>query len=152
MDEPKTLNHSKWECKYHVVFIPKYRKKSLYVELRPHLGEIFRNLAKRKECEIEEGHVMADHIHMLIAIPPKYAVSQIIGYIKGKAAIQIARQFGVLEFFPRKRTKTARSLALSTFPEGVTFSKQAYNPRFCSLSRQDQAISRLIRSGRCLSG
>ena len=55
MDEPKKLNHSKWECKYHVVFIPKYRKKSLYVELRPHLGEVFRDLVKRKECEIEEG-------------------------------------------------------------------------------------------------
>ncbi len=63
MDEPKTLNHSKWECKYHVVFIPKYRKKSLYVELRPHLGQVLRDLAKRKECEIEEGHVMADHVH-----------------------------------------------------------------------------------------
>ena len=94
MDEPKTLNHSKWECKYHVVFIPKYRKKALYVELRPHLGTVFRELARRKECEILEGHVMADHVHMLIAIPPKYAVSQIIGYIKGKAAIHIARHFG----------------------------------------------------------
>ncbi len=63
MDEPQTLNHSKWECKYHVVFIPKYRKKTLYVELRPHLGEVFRDLAKRKGCEIQEGHVMADHVH-----------------------------------------------------------------------------------------
>ena len=93
MDEPKTLNHSKWECKYHVVFIPKYRKKTIYVELRPHLGVVFRDLAKRKGCEIEEGHVMADHVHMLISIPPKYAVSQVIGYMKGKAAIYIARNF-----------------------------------------------------------
>jgi len=93
MDEPQTLNHSKWECKYHVVFIPKYRKKTIYVELRPHLGEVFRDLAKRKGCEIEEGHVMSDHVHMLIAIPPKYAVSQVIGYMKGKAAIYIARNF-----------------------------------------------------------
>ena len=93
MDEPKTLNHSKWECKYHVVFIPKYRKKSLYMELRPHLGEVFRELAKRRECEIEEGHVMADHVHMLISIPLKYSVAQVIGYIKGKAAIYIARNF-----------------------------------------------------------
>ena len=90
---PKTLNHSKWECKYHVVFIPKYRKKTIYVELRPHLGVVLRDLAKRKGCEIEEGHVMVDHVHMLISISPKYAVSQVIGYMKGKAAIYIARNF-----------------------------------------------------------
>ena len=93
MDEPKTLNHSKWECKYHVVFIPKYRRKSLYKELRPTIGEVFRELARRKGCEIEEGHVMVDHVHMMISIPPKYAVSQIIGYIKGKSAIHIARTY-----------------------------------------------------------
>jgi len=93
MDEPKTLNHSKWECKYHVVFIPKYRRKSIYAGLRPYLGEVFRDLAKRKECEIEEGHVMSDHVHMMISIPPKYAVSQVIGYIKGKSAIHIARNY-----------------------------------------------------------
>ena len=91
MDEAKTLNHSKWECKYHVVFIPKYRRKSLYKELRGDLGQVFRELARRKGCEIEEGHVMPDHIHMMISIPPKYAVSQVIGYIKGKSAIHIAR-------------------------------------------------------------
>jgi putative transposase len=93
MDEPKTLNHSKWECKYHVVFIPKYRRKSIYAGLRPCLGEVFRDLAKRKECEIEEVHVMSDHVHMMISIPPKYAVSQVIGYIKGKSAIHIARNY-----------------------------------------------------------
>ena len=93
MDEAKTLNHSKWECKYHVVFIPKYRKKSLYKELRGDLGQVFRELARRKGCEIEEGHVMPDHIHMMISIPPKYAVSQVIGYIKGKSSIHIARTY-----------------------------------------------------------
>ena len=93
MDEAKTLNHSKWECKYHVVFIPKYRRKSLYKELRGDLGQVFRELARRKGCEIEEGHVMPDHIHMKISIPPKYAVSQVIGYIKGKSAIHIARTY-----------------------------------------------------------
>ena len=93
MDEPRTLNHSKWECKYHVVFIPKYRRKSLYVEIRPEIGKVFRELARRKECEIEEGHVMADHVHMMISIPPKYAVSQVIGYLKGKSAIHIARTY-----------------------------------------------------------
>jgi len=72
---------------------PEVSEKTIYVELRPHLGEVFRDLAKRKGCEIEEGHVMSDHVHMLIAIPPKYAVSQVIGYMKGKAAIYIARNF-----------------------------------------------------------
>ena len=76
------------------MFIPKYRRKVLYGELRKHMGEILRRLARQKECEIEEGHLMADHVHILISIPPKYAVSQVMGYIKGKSAIHIARQFG----------------------------------------------------------
>ena len=91
MNETRTLNHSKYECKYHLVFIPKYRKKTLYVELRKHLGEIFRELAKHRESEVLEGHLMPDHVHMMISIPPKYAVSQVVGYIKGKSAIHLAR-------------------------------------------------------------
>jgi putative transposase len=85
MDEQQSLNHSKWECKYHVVFIPKCRRKTLYAQLRRHLGELFRKLAEQKECRIEEGHLMPDHVHMMISIPPKYAVSQVIGFIRGKA-------------------------------------------------------------------
>ena len=77
MDEQQSLNHSKWECKYHVVFIPKCRRKTLYAQLRRHLGEVFRRLAEQKECTIEEGHLMPDHVHMLLSIPPKYAVSQV---------------------------------------------------------------------------
>ena len=94
MDELESLSHTKWECKYHVVFIPKCRRKALYKELRRHFGEVFRSLAKRKESEIEEGHLRPDHVHMMIAIPPKYAVSQVIGYIKGKSAIHLARVHG----------------------------------------------------------
>ena len=94
MDEFESLSQSRWECKYHVVFIPKCRRKTLYVSLRRHLGEVFRQLAQRKECEILEGHLMPDHVHMLIAIPPKYAVSQVVGYMKGKSAIHIARVYG----------------------------------------------------------
>ena len=94
MDEFESLSHSRWECKYHVVFIPKCRRKSLYARLRAHLGEMFRQLAQRKECRILEGHLMSDHVHMLIAIPPKYAVSQVVGYMKGKSAIHIARVYG----------------------------------------------------------
>ena len=90
MDDYESLSHSKWECKYHVVFIPKCRRKTLYGELRQHLGEVFRKLAMQKECRVEEGHLMPDHVH----IPPKYAVSQVIGYIKGKSAIHLARVYG----------------------------------------------------------
>jgi putative transposase len=78
MDEQQSLNHSKWECKYHVVFIPKCRRKTLYAQLRRYLGEVFRKLAEQKESKIEEGHLMPDHVHMMISIPPKYAVSQVI--------------------------------------------------------------------------
>jgi len=94
MDEVESLSHTKWECKYHVVFIPKCRRKTLYQELRRHLGEVFRKLGEQKESEIEEGHLRPDHVHMMIAIPPKYAVSQGIGYIKGKSAIHLARVYG----------------------------------------------------------
>ena len=95
MDEYDSLSHSKWECKYHVVFIPKCRRKTLYGELRRHLGEVFRRLAEQKESRVEEGHLMPDHVHMMISIPPKYAVSQVIGYLKGKSAIHLARVYGV---------------------------------------------------------
>ncbi len=90
----KSLSHTRWECKYHVVFIPKCRRKVLYGQLRPHLGEVFHQLAKQKESRIEEGHLMVDHVHMLISIPPKYAVSQVVGFIKGKSAIHIAGVYG----------------------------------------------------------
>jgi putative transposase len=94
MDEYESLSHSKWDCKYHVVFIPKCRRKTLYVELKPHLGEVFRRLALQKESRIGEGHLVPDHVHMMILIPPKYAVSQVIGFIKGKSAIHFARVYG----------------------------------------------------------
>jgi putative transposase len=94
MDNVETLSHTKWECKYHVVFIPKYRRKALYAGLRRYLGEVFRRLAEQKESRIEEGHLMSDHVHMMIAIPPKYAVSQVVGFIKGKSAIHLARVYG----------------------------------------------------------
>jgi putative transposase len=94
MDEFESLSHTKWDCKYHVVFIPKCRRKTLYGQLRQHLGEVFKRLAAQKESRIEEGHLMVDHVHMMIAIPPKYAVSQVVGFIKGKSAIHLARVYG----------------------------------------------------------
>ena len=93
MDEYQSLSHTKWDCKYHVIFIPKYRRRALYGQLRRHLGEVFRKLAEQKESRIEEGHLMPDHVHMMIAIPPKYAVSRVVGFIKGKSAIHLARSY-----------------------------------------------------------
>ena len=90
----ESLSHAKWDCKYHIVFIPKCRRAVLYRELRKYLGEMFRNLARQKECRIEEGHLLGDDVHMLISIPPKYAVAQVVGFIKGKSAIHLARSFG----------------------------------------------------------
>ncbi len=78
MREVNSLNHSRWECKYHIVFIPKYRKKTLFGQIRKEMGEIFHRLARQKESLIEEGHLMPDHVHMMISIPPKYAVSHVM--------------------------------------------------------------------------
>jgi putative transposase len=91
----ENLKHTKWECKYDVVFIPKYRRKVMYGWIRKELGPIMRELAQQKESEVEgeEGHLMGDHVHMMVSIPPKYSVSGVVGYIKGKSAIAIARRF-----------------------------------------------------------
>ncbi len=93
MDKFESLSHTSWDCKYHVIFIPKRRRRTLYGELRKHLGEVFRALAAQKESRILEGHLMPDHAHIMIAIPPKYAVSQVVGFIKGKSAIHLARVY-----------------------------------------------------------
>lgn len=93
MDDTESLAHTKWECKYHVVWIPKYRRQALYAELRKHLGPVLRELARQRECVVEEGHLQVDHVHMLLSIPPKYAVAQVLGFIKGKSAIHIARTY-----------------------------------------------------------
>ena len=89
----QSLSHSKWDCKYHLVFVPKYRRKVMFGEIRQFLGPIFHELARQKECRIVEGHLMRDHVHMCIEIPPKYSVASVVGFIKGKSAIAIARRF-----------------------------------------------------------
>ena len=89
----QSLSHSRWNCKYHLVFVPKYRKKVIFGEIREFLGPIFHELARQKECRIVEGYLMRDHVHMCIEIPPKHAVSSVVGFLKGKSAIAIARQF-----------------------------------------------------------
>lgn len=93
MKHTQSLSHSVWDCKYHVVWIPKYRRKVLYGRIRRHLGEVIRELARQRESQVLEGHLCADHVHVYISIPPKYAVAQVVGYIKGKSAIHIARNF-----------------------------------------------------------
>ncbi len=93
MSDIESLKHTRWECKYHVVFIPKYRKKTIFGRIRKDLGPILRELARQRETRVEEGHLMPDHVHMLLSIPPKYSVAQVVGFMKGKSAISIARIF-----------------------------------------------------------
>ena len=116
----ESLSHSRFDCKYHLVFVPKYRKKKLYGEIRRYLGPVFHELAQQKGCKILEGHMVQDHVHMLISIPPKYVVSQIVGYIKGKSAIAVARQFSGRKQNFQGEQFWARGYAVSTvgFEEG----------------------------------
>ncbi len=138
MSNYRTLQHTEWECKYHIVFIPKYRRKVLYGELRKHLGEIIRRLARQKECEIEEGHLMADHVHIMISIPPKYAVSQVMGYIKGKSAIHIARQFGGIRRNFTGQSFWARGYFVSTVGRDEEVIRQYIQHQETEDRRQDQ--------------
>src|SRR5712691_4419887 len=157
MPDIETLNHTKWDCKYHVVFIPKYRRKALYHELRRHLGEVFRALAAQKECRIEEGHLMADHVHMLLSIPPKYSVAQVVGFIKGKAAIHIARTF-----MGRRKNSTghhfwARGYYVSTVGRDEAVIRENWLQVFCraEASRMGHGgrqplHTRAVRSEKCV--
>jgi putative transposase len=114
MSTYESLSHSKWECKYHVVFVPKFRKKVLYGKIREFLKQTLHELARQKGCSIVGGHIVQDHIHMILSIPPKYAVSTIIGYLKGKSAISVARQFGGKQRNFNGEKFWARGYAVST--------------------------------------
>lgn len=116
----ESLSHSKWDCKYHVVFVPKYRKKVLYGKIRKFLGPVFHELAQQRRSKILEGHMVQDHVHMLIQIPPKYSVAEVVGYIKGKSAIAVARQFSGRKINFNGESFWARGYAVSTvgFEEG----------------------------------
>ena len=109
-----SLSHSKWDCTYHVVFVPKYRKKVLYGKVRKFLGPVFHELAVQKRSKIVEGNMVQDHVHMMIQIPPKMAVSEVIGYLKGKSAIAVARQFGGRKRNFNGEKLWARGYAVST--------------------------------------
>ena len=110
----QSLSHSKWNCKFHVVFVPKRRRKALFGNIRTKLGPIFHELARQKECRIVEGHLSADHVHMRIEIPPKHAVASVIGFLTGKSAIAIAREFGGRERNFNGEHFWARGYAVST--------------------------------------
>ena len=108
------MSHSKWDCTYHVVFVPKGRKRELYGKIRKFLGPVFRELANQRESQIVKGSMVQDHVHMMIKIPPKYAVAEVIGYMKGKAAIAVARQFGGRKKNFNGERLWARGYAVST--------------------------------------
>lgn len=134
----QSLSHSKWECKYHIVWIPKYRKKKIFKELRREMGTVLRELARQRESEIEEGHLLVDHVHILISIPPKYAVSQVVGYIKGKSAIWVARHYG-----GRKRNFSgehfwARGYYVSTVGRDETIIREYIQRQEAEDRRQEQ--------------
>ena len=114
MSDYGSLAHSKWDCKYHIVFIPKYRKRKLFCQVRRYLGDVFHELARQKNSKIVEGHMMSDHVHMCVSIPPKHSVAQVIGYIKGKSAIAVARQFGGRKRNFNGERLWARGYAVST--------------------------------------
>ncbi len=137
MKEYKSLNHTRWDCKYHVVFIPKYRKKQIFGSLRQHLGEIFHDLAKRKECKIEEGHLHEDHVHICISIPPKHAVSNVVGYLKGKSAISIARNF-----MGKKRNFTGESFwARGYFVSTVGLDEDTVRKYIRNQEKEDERVT-----------
>ena len=110
----ESLSHSKWDCKYHLVFVPKHRKKVLYGKVRRYLAQVFHDLAAQKGCKIIKGNMVQDHVHMLIAIPPKHSVAEVVGYIKGKSAIAVARQFGNKKKNFNGEKLWARGYAVST--------------------------------------
>ena len=139
MNDYESLSHTIWDCKYHVVFIPKWRRKTLYRELRRHLGEVFHKLAAQKESKIEEGHLMTDHVHMMISIPPKYAVSQVVGFIKGKSAIHLARVYG-----ERKRNFVGQHFwARGFFVNTVGFDEEAIRAYIRNQEKEDQRLDQL---------
>ena len=139
MREVNSLNHTRWECKYHIVFIPKYRKKVLFGQIRKELGEVFHRLAKQKESFIEEGHLMADHVHIMISIPPKYAVSQVVGFIKGKSAIHIARMYA-----GRKRNYVGQSFwARGYFASTVGRDEQVIREYIRHQEAEDRRVDQL---------
>ena len=138
MEEAQSLNHTKWECKYHVIWIPKYRKKAIFTSLRPHFGDALHELGRQKESRILEGHLQSDHVHILISIPPKYSVSSVIGYIKGKSAIYIARNFR-----NRRRKFVGETFWACFYVSTVGFDEVSVRNYIKNQEKEDQRIDQL---------
>ena len=139
----QSLSHTVWECKYHVVWIPKYRKKKLYGHLRSHLGIVLRELAGQQESRVEEGHLMGDHVHMLLSIPPKYSVAHVVGFIKGKSAIHIARTY-----VGRRKNLTGQSFwARGYFVSTVGRDEKAVREYIKKQEAEDQRLDQLSMFG-----
>ena len=139
MDDYKSLAHTKWKCQYHVVFIPKYRRKVLYGKLRTSLGTVFHELARHKGSTIERGVCCPDHVHMLIWIPPKFAVSSVVGYVKGKSAIHVARYF-----LGKARNYTGQSLwARGFFVSTVGIDKETIRDYIQRQEEEDRRLDQL---------
>ncbi len=139
MREINSLNHTRWECKYHIVFIPKYRRKVLFGQIRRELGEIFYSLARQRESLIEAGHLMPDHDHMMLSMQPKYAVTQVIGFIKGKSAIHIARLY-----FGRQRNYVGQCFwARGYFVSTVGRDEQVIREYIRHQEKEDRRIDQL---------
>jgi len=139
MKDYRSLSHTRWNCKYHVVFIPKRRKKIVFGLLRKHLGNVFRELAEQKESKIEEGHLHLDHVHICISIPPKYAVSNVVGFIKGKSAISIARNL-----MGRRRNFTGENFwARGYFVTTVGIDEEAVKKYIRDQEEEDERLDQL---------
>ena len=135
----RSLNQTKWHCQYHVVFIPKYRKKAIYGGLREQLGEVLRQRALHRESRVEEGHLLVDHVHMLVSIPPKYSVAQVVGYLKGKRAIHIARALA-----DRSRNFVGQHFwARGSFVSTVGRDEQVIREYIQQQEREDRRLDRL---------
>ena len=113
-NDDSSLSHTRWNCKYHIVFIPKYRRKEIYGQIKSDIGKILRTLCEYKEVEIIEAHAMKDHIHMLVMIPPKLAVSSFMGYLKGKSSMMIFERHANLKYKYGNRNFWAKGYFVST--------------------------------------
>nr|WP_321467455.1 IS200/IS605 family transposase [uncultured Desulfobulbus sp.] len=139
MNDIQCLSHTKWDCKFHVVWIPKCRRKMLYGQLRKSLGDVFHELARQKESRVLEGHLQPDHVHMLISIPTKYAVSQVVGFMKGKSAIHIARTY-----LGQKKNYSGMSFwARGNFVSTVGADEEVVREYIRDQEKEDQRIEQL---------
>ena len=138
-NKSNSLAHTKWLCKYHIVFAPKYRRKVINNQIRKDIGEILRELCRYKGVELLEGHMMPDHIHMMVSIPPKYSVSSVMGYLKGKSALMIFERHANLKYKYGNRHFWCEGYYVST----VGLNEETIRKYIREQEQRDQAIDRL---------